>query len=93
MVATVVYVLCAVTSAACAAVLVAARRRAHEPLLSWTAGCFCLLAVNNALLVLDLAVLGDDLDLRPLRSATALAGFLLLLVGLIVDTTRRPSPP
>jgi hypothetical protein len=91
-IATLVYVLCAVTSTACAVVLIAARRRAREPLLSWAAGCFCLLAVNNALLVADLAVLGDAHDLRTFRSAAALAGFLLLLTGLIVDTTRRPSP-
>jgi hypothetical protein len=90
-IATVVYVLCAVTSTACAGVLIAARRREREPLLSWAAACFCMLAVNNVLLVLDLALLGDAQDLRPLRSAAALAGFLLLLAGLIIDTTRRPA--
>jgi hypothetical protein len=90
--ATIVYILCAATSTACAGVLIAARRRAREPLLSWAAACFVLLAINNALLVLDLAVLGDAHDLQTLRSATALAGFLLLLTGLIADTTRRPSP-
>jgi hypothetical protein len=90
-IATVVFVLCAATSTACAAVLVAARRRAREPLLSWAAGCFCLLAVNNVLLVVDLAVIGDAHDLRPLRSAAALAGFLLLLAGLVIDTTRSPA--
>ena len=92
MMATAVYVVCALASTACAVLLIAARRRAREPLLSWAAGCFCLLAVNNALLVVDLAVLGDAQDLRPLRSAAAFGGFLLLLTGLIIDTTRRTEP-
>jgi hypothetical protein len=92
MMATAVYIVCALASTACAVLLIAARRRAREPLLSWAAGCFCLLALNNALLVVDLAVLGDAHDLRPLRSAAALAGFLLLLTGLIIDTTRRTEP-
>ncbi|MGE0027661.1 MAG: DUF5985 family protein [Thermoleophilia bacterium] len=91
MIATVVYILCAVTSTACALVLLAARRRTREPLLSWAAGCFCLLALNNAILVVDLAVLGDAPDLHAYRSAAALAGFLLLLTGLVLDTTRRPA--
>jgi hypothetical protein len=91
-IATIVYILCAVTSTACAGVLIAARRRAHEPLLSWAAACFCLLAFNNVLLVVDLALLGDAQNLRPLRSAAALSAFLLLLTGLIIDTTRRPAP-
>jgi hypothetical protein len=90
--ATIVYILCAATSTACAGVLIAARRRAREPLLSWAAACFCLLALNNVLLVVDLAMLGDAQDLRPLRSAAALTGFLLLLAGLVIDTTRRPAP-
>jgi hypothetical protein len=90
-IATFVYLLCAGTSTACALLLVAARRRAREPLLSWAAACFCLLAVNNALLVVDLAVLGDAHDLQTFRSAAALAGFLLLLMGLVLDTTRRPA--
>jgi hypothetical protein len=90
-IATVVYVLCALTSTACAVLLIAARRRAGEPLLSWAAGCFCLLALDNGLLVLDLAVLGDASDLRASRSAAALGGFLLLLIGLVLDTTRRPA--
>jgi hypothetical protein len=43
--------------------------------------------VSNVLLFVDLAVLGDDTDLRWARSITFLAGTASLLVGLIWDAT------
>ncbi len=85
--ATVVYLLCALTSSACAALLLAAYRRSGARLLLWTFLCFGWLAVNNVLLVVDLALIAG-VDLSIPRVATALAGLVTLLYGLIYDTER-----
>lgn len=86
--ATAVYVLCALTSTACAVLLARAQRRSHAPLLLWSAVCFGLLAVNNVLLVIDLSVMPDD-DLSAWRDAVALAGLAALLFGLIEGSSDR----
>jgi hypothetical protein len=83
--ATAVYVLCALTSIACAGLLLVAYRRTRARLLLWSLLCFAWLAVNNVLLVLDFAVI-HDVDLSTARVSTALVGLLLLLFGLIYDT-------
>jgi len=85
--ATAVYVLCAITSTACAILLLRAYRRTRVRLLLWSFLCFAMLAVNNVLLVVDLAVIRDT-DLSIPRTATALTGLVLLLYGLIFDTQR-----
>jgi hypothetical protein len=85
--ATVVYLLCALTSSACAALLLMAYLRAHARLLLWTFLCFAWLAVNNVLVVVDLTLI-PDVDLSIPRVSTALAGLLVLLYGLIFDTER-----
>jgi hypothetical protein len=82
-----VYVLCAVTSAGCAWLLLRGWRRSRVRLLLWSFWCFAFLAVNNALLVVDLAIITDT-DLSVPRAATALTGLVLLLYGLIYD---RPA--
>jgi hypothetical protein len=86
-VATAVYVLCALTSIACALLLLAAYRREHARLLLWSCVCFGWLAVNNVMLVVD-RVLVTDVDLSIARVSTALVGLLTLLFGLIYDTGR-----
>ena len=83
--AKVVYILCAATSLACAVLLLRAFGRSRARFLLWSGLCFALLAVNNVLLYFDLAVFRDEVDLRLLRHATALAGMVLLLFGLIWD--------
>jgi hypothetical protein len=85
--ATAVYILCASTSTACAILLLRAYRRNRVRLLLWSFLCFAMLAVNNMLLVVDLAVI-EDTDLSIARTATALTGLVLLLYGLIYDTQR-----
>jgi hypothetical protein len=85
--ATAVYLLCALTSMACALLLLSAYRREHARLLLWSCLCFGWLAVNNVLLVVDL-VLATDIDLSIARVSTALVGLLTLLFGLIYDTGR-----
>ena len=86
--ASVVYLLCALTSLVCALLLLAAYRRERARLLLWSCVCFGWLALNNALLVVDLVVV-TDIDLSIVRVSTALAGLLTLLFGLIYDTGRR----
>lgn len=88
--ATVVYVICAAASAACAALLLRAHLRSPSRLLWWSFVCFALLVVNNVLLVVDLAVV-EDVDLSELRSGAGLAGVCALLYGLITDVTEGDS--
>jgi hypothetical protein len=80
-----IYVLCALTSLACAVLLARGHRRSRARLLAWSSGCFWLLALNNSLLFVDLVVV-PSVDLALLRHVTALLALLLLLVGLIWDT-------
>lgn len=84
--ATAVYTLCALLSLACAALLLRAWRATATALLLWSALCFAWLALSNVLLFVDLAILGDDADLRWARTLTFLAGAVTLLAGLIWDT-------
>jgi hypothetical protein len=83
--ATAVYTLCAVLSLACAGLLFRAWLVSHSRLLLWSGICFGWLAVSNVLLFVDLAIVGDETDLRWARSATFLAGTATLLGGLIWD--------
>ena len=80
-----VYILCAATSIACAVLLLRAYRRSRARFLLWSGLCFAFLGLNNILLYIDLAVLVKEVDLRVIRHATALAGLLLLVWGLVWD--------
>ena len=75
---TAVYLLCFLTSAGCAALLMRSYRRTRTRLLLWSAICFICLALNNLILVVDLLVL-PAWDFRVLRQ-----GFLLLAVGVLL---------
>ena len=83
MMAEIIYVLCAATSILCALLLLRGYLRTRTRLLMWSTWCFVGLAINNILLFLDLAIFPDTIDLRLIRAASALAGMLLLVVGLI----------
>lgn len=89
--ASLVYVACALTSGACAWLLVRAHRREPSSVLRWSAVCFVLLAINNVLLVIDLALLPDTVDLAVWRNAVAMLGLLALLFGLLRDARPRTS--
>ena len=80
-----VYILCAVTSLACAVLLLRGHRRGGTRLLLWSGLCFAGLAVNNILLFLDLTVV-PQIDLRLVRSGTALAAMLVLVFGLVWES-------
>jgi hypothetical protein len=79
-----VYILCFLTSAACAWLLGRSYRRSGAPLLLWSSICFFFLALNNLVLVLDLVVLpSPEVDLRLPRLLLALAASCSLLFGFI----------
>lgn len=82
-IATVVYFLCAATSAGCGWLLVRGYLRTRSALLLWTASCFVLLGLNNLLVVADLVFLPDAIDLRPARLAANIAALATLLYGFI----------
>ncbi len=79
-----VYALCALTSLACAVLLLRAYRRARQRLLLWSGLCFCGLALNNVLLVVDTRF-APETDLSLMRTLPALVGVSLLLYGFIWD--------
>ncbi len=80
---TVVYSLCALTSALCAAVLIREHRRRPTRLLLWSSLSFSCFALNNLLAFADFVVLPQDLSL--LRAGSGCLAILLLLIGLIGD--------
>lgn len=79
-----IYLLCTLTSLACAWLLLASYQRTRHRLLFWSGLCFAAMTVNNILLTLDKAVFAD-VDLLPLRLAAALLAVILLLFGLIYE--------
>jgi hypothetical protein len=87
--AEVVYVLCALTSIACAALLFRGYRRTRARLLLWSGLCFLALMVNNMMLFVDNVVFAGEVvpAVGPLmRSGVAVIGLALLLYGLIWET-------
>jgi hypothetical protein len=81
--ATIVYLLCLVTSATCAWLLGRSYRRTGTRLLLWSSICFGFLAANNLALVFDLVVWPNAVDLRLARLAFALAAVVSLIWGFI----------
>ena len=78
-----IYALCAAASALCAVLLFRGFRLSRTSLLFWSSLCFAGLAINNALLLIDLVFLPTTVDLAIPRAATALASVALLIYGLI----------
>ena len=83
--ATLVYVLCALTCLACAVLLLRGYAQNGVRLLLWVGLCFVGLALNNVLLVVDVRMV-PDVDLSLWRSLPALAGLMLLIYGLVWET-------
>ena len=82
--ATLVYVLCAATSLACAVLLLRSYREQRVALLLWSGLCFVGFTLGNVALILDRVVLPSS-DLWLLRSLPVLAGLGVLVYGLIWD--------
>ncbi len=81
---TAVYILCFITSSACAWLLARSYWRTGTRLLLWSAICFLLLAGNNLIVVLDMLFF-PAWDLRILRLAFSLGAVGVLLFGFIWD--------
>ena len=85
--ATIVYVLCALTSLACAVLLLRGYRQSGARLLLWSGLFFVGLFLNNVLLIVDLRVV-PRVDLAVIRLVPALIGVFLLLYGMIWESER-----
>lgn len=79
-----VFILCALTSAACMVLLIRGYLASRTRLLLWASLGFCGLAINNLLLVVDRLVV-PDIDLSLIRVITALIGVSIMLYGCICD--------
>jgi hypothetical protein len=77
------FLLAALTSAACMILLFRGYARSRVRLLLWSALCFIFLSVNNAVLFVDAIVFPTEVDLRVLRLGAALAGIACLLYAFI----------
>ena len=84
MMAVAVYVLCMVTSAFCAVLLLREYRRSPARLLLWSSLSFVAWTTNNALVFTDLVVF-PAVDLSLMRALVALTAVSLLLYGLVWD--------
>lgn len=80
-----VYVLCALTSFACAVLLLRGFGRRRVRLLLWSGLGFVGFAVGNAMLVADLLVFPER-NLQLWRDLPTLAGVVVLMYGLVWDS-------
>ena len=80
-----VYLLCFLTSSACAWLLVRSYWRTGARLLLWSAFCFALLGVNNLVVVVDLVLLPAAVTLQEVRLFLSLSAVAVLLFGFIWD--------
>jgi len=78
-----IYLLCAVTSVACTALLLRGYLRTRARILLWSSLCFIGLTLNNLLLFVDLVLIPTGVELSVERAAVALAGLLPLVAGLV----------
>jgi hypothetical protein len=78
----IVYVLCFLSSAACAALLGRGYAHTGNRLLLWSSICFSFLALNNLVVIFDLVV-WPERDLRLLRLIFAFAAVVSLIWGFI----------
>lgn len=83
--ATIVYILCALTSALCAMLLLRRFSRSRSRLLLWSGLCFIGLALNNLLLIVDTRLM-PEIDLSILRALPAVIGLSLLIYGLVWES-------
>lgn len=84
----IVYSLCALTCCLCAGLLLRAYGRQGTRLLFWSGAAFCAFGISNIMLLVDL-VFVPAIDLSLVRNAVTLVGVVLLLRGLIWESTAR----
>ena len=83
--AAMVYILGALTSLACAVLLLRGYSRGRKRLLLWSGLCFAGLALSNLLVFVDLSLLPAQ-DLYLWRLTTTGVAMALLLYGLIWES-------
>jgi len=86
MIAELIYIACALTSAGCAWLLLKGYRATGTRLLMWAGLCFIGQTVDNVVLFVDL-VLTPHTDLFYWRTLAGLAGMIALISGLILEST------
>lgn len=84
--ASLVYLLGALVTAVCGILLLRGYARSRSRLLLWSGLCFLGLTVSNALLFVDLGLLGPAQSLYMWRLGTATAAMLLLVYGLVFES-------
>lgn len=77
-----IYMLCVLTSSACAVLLLREYRRRAGKLLFWSSVSFVGFAVSNALVFTDF-VIRPSVDLSIFRAATACVAVLTMLFGFV----------
>lgn len=80
-----IYGLCFVTCLGCGFLLLRGYRRNGARLLLWTGACFCMLSINNFVVLLDLVVFVAE-DLQGWRHAVSLAAVATLITGLVWES-------
>lgn len=85
--ATVVYVLGALTTLFCAVLLLRGYAHTHQKLLFWSGLCFAVLTLSNVLLFVDLVLL-PNINLHLTRLGTAALAMVLLVFGLVWESER-----
>lgn len=80
----VIYMLCILTSLACAWLLLSRYRDSGHRLLFWSGLCFSWMTLNNLILLFD-KILLPDTDLQLLRLVSALVAVSMLVYGLIYE--------
>ncbi|HVK38407.1 MAG TPA: DUF5985 family protein [Candidatus Kapabacteria bacterium] len=83
--ATIVYILCALTSSLCAVLLLRRYARSRLRLLLWSGLCFIGLALNALLLIVDTRLM-PEVDLSIIRALPAVIGISLLIYGLVWES-------
>lgn len=78
----IIYILCTLTTLTCAWLLLRGYLRTRARLLWWSALCFAMLTVNNALVFVDIVSV-PELDLSLWRTLPALVGLGMLIYGLV----------
>jgi hypothetical protein len=84
LVPTLVYLLCFLTSLACAVLLGRSYASTRARMLLWSAVCFGFLALANLFVMFDMLVF-PDISLRSVRLWLSLAAVAILLFGFIWD--------
>lgn len=79
------YLLCALSSLICFALLLKAYLKTQQRLLLWSSACFFFYLIQNVILFADLVIV-PQVDLMVWRTSAGLCGSALFLFALIWET-------